>query len=284
LANAAVAAPVPSKLRQLDFGLVAGIAVAALAMIAGLVSTGIDVRYFFHPTGAFIVLGGNLGVTLITTPPRALYHSARRSWELLFAAPVDRPALIDEIVRFARITRRDGLLAVESLAPQCSNEFLGNALLLALDVKDRPELQAALEMDLRLRERQGEADAKALEVAGGFAPTIGILGTTLGLVEILRQFSNLQAVGYGIGTAFVSTIYGLALANLVLLPIAHRIRARVAGTFEVQELMVEGVLHLVDRVHPSLIRLKLQSFLRETPKRDAGDGAQRLPVASGVNG
>src|SRR6478672_10982565 len=107
LANAAVAVPVPSKLRQLDFGLVAGIAVAALAMIAGLVSTGIDVRYFFHPTGAFIVLGGTLGVTLITTPPRTLYHSARRSWELLFAAPVDRPALIDEIVRFARITRRD---------------------------------------------------------------------------------------------------------------------------------------------------------------------------------
>ncbi len=275
---------VPAKSRRLDFGLVAGIAVAFFAIIAGLVSTGIDLRYFLHPTGALIVLGGTLGVTLITTPPSALHSSARRSWALLFAERVDREALIDELAQYARITRRDGLLAIERLAPQCSNGFLRHSLLLALDVKDRPELQAALEMDLRSRERQGEADAKVFEVAGGFAPTIGILGTTLGLIEILRQFSNLQAVGYGIGTAFVSTIYGLALANLILLPIAHRVRARVAETFEVQELMMEGVLYLVDRVHPALIRLKLQTFLGESAIRSRDGAAERVPLTSGANG
>ena len=120
-----------------------------------------------------------------------------------------------------------------------------------------------LETELRMRERQGETDAKTLEVAGGFAPTIGIIGTVVGLIEVMRHFSNLQSVGFGIGTAFVSTIYGLALAKLLLLPAAHRIRARVAENFEIQEMIIEGVLSLTDHVHPALIRLRLSAYMRQ---------------------
>jgi chemotaxis protein MotA len=100
------------------------------------------------------------------------------------------------------------------------------------------------------------------------------MGTVVGLIEVLRQFSNLQSVGSGIGTAFVSTIYGLALANLLLLPAAHRIRARVADNFETQELIMEGVLAIADTVHPSLIRTRLTSFLRDKrQQQDAGPHA-----------
>jgi chemotaxis protein MotA len=113
-----------------------------------------------------------------------------------------------------------------------------------------------------MRERQGETDAKTLEVAGGFAPTIGVMGTVVGLIEVMRHFGNLQSVGFGIGTAFVSTIYGLAIANLLLLPAAHRIRARVAENFEIQELIIEGVLSLADNVHPALIRMRLSTYIR----------------------
>jgi len=90
---------------------------------------------------------------------------------------------------------------------------------------------------------------------------------------VLRNFSNISSVGYGIGTAFVSTVYGLALANLVLLPLSHRIRARVAETFEIQELIAEGVLCLVDQLHPTLIRLRLAAYIR-TP--DAARGAAAM--------
>jgi chemotaxis protein MotA len=274
----------PKERLRLDLGLLVGVAIALCAVVIGIMSTGVGLRYFLHPTGAVIVLGGTLGVVLVTTPSRSLVHSARRVVELLSPAAVNREALIEEIVQYARLTRRDGLLAVEAIAPKSSNGFLRNALLLVPDVKDRAELQAALEMDLRLRERQGESDAKTLEVAGGFAPTIGILGTVVGLIEVMRQFSNIQAVGYGIGTAFVSTIYGLALANLILLPAAHRIRVRVAETFEVQELMMEGVLYLVDGVHPSLIRLKLGSFLRKGEDPGREQATRPLPLTSGANG
>lgn len=253
-------------------------------MIAGIVSTGIGLNYFLHPTGALIVLGGTLGVTLITTPPSALINSIRRVRQLFSTPAADRAALIDEIAGYARMTRREGNKIFEKVAPDCSNEFLRSALLLALDVKNRAELQMALEMEMRLRERQGELDAKTFEVAGGFAPTIGIIGTVIGLIDVLRQFSNVAAVGSGIGTAFVSTIYGLALANLLLLPMAHRIRARVAERFEIQELMAEGVLYLVDGVHPSLLRLKLAAFLREPAPQSPGRNSNEMAIPSGANG
>jgi chemotaxis protein MotA len=269
---------------RLDLGLLAGVAIALSAVVIGIMSTGVGLRYFLHPTGAVIVLGGTLGVILLTTPPGALLHAVRRVAELLSPAAVDRESLIDEIAHYARLSRRDGMLALEPLAQKCSNAFLRNALLLVPDVKDRAELQAALDLELRLRERQGEADAKILEVAGGFAPTIGIIGTVVGLIEVMRQFSNIQAVGFGIGTAFVSTIYGLALSNLILLPTAHRIRARVAETFESQELIMEGVLYLVDGVHPSLIRLKLGSFLRKPIDQRRERAGGQVPLVSRANG
>lgn len=100
------------------------------------------------------------------------------------------------------------------------------------------------------------------EVAGGFAPTIGVLGTVVGLMDVLRQFSNISAVAGGTGTAFVSTVYGLALANLIFLPAAQRMRAHVAEQFEMHEMIVEGTLCLFDGVHPALVRDRLSCFLR----------------------
>lgn len=274
----------PKQRLPLDLGLLLGVVIAVSAVILGVVSTGVGIQYFLHPTGALIVVGGTLGVLLVTTPLDALIHSLKRVLTLLLSRPVDREKLIEEIAQYARASRREGNMALERLAPNSSNPFLHNALLLVLDVKDRAELQAALDLELRLRERQGEADAKVFEVAGGFAPTIGIIGTVVGLIEVMRQFSNVQAVGFGIGTAFVSTIYGLALANLFLLPTAHRIRARVAETFELQELMMEGVLYLVDGVHPSLIRLRLSSFLRQPSAPPTESRNRPIPLATGAKG
>ncbi len=253
--------------RRIDSILVVGIVVALGAIIAGIAAAGISVTYFLQPAGALIVLGGTFGVMLVTTPKETLVHSIHRVRDLLASEDVNREALIEEIIFYARIARRSSLLALEPLTAQASHPFLGQALQTALDLGNRADLQAVLENELRMRERQGESDAKTLEVAGGFAPTIGIIGTVVGLIEVLRHFANLQSVGFGIGTAFVSTIYGLALANLLLLPAAHRIRARVAENFEIQELIIEGVLALADSLHPALIRMRLNAYLRERKVR-----------------
>lgn len=248
--------------RRIDLAFVLGLTVALGTIVAGIAAAGISISYFFQPAGALIVIGGTLGVMLVTTPRASVVNSFHRVVDLICSAEVNREALIEEIVFYARVSRRGSLLALEPLAPQAAHPFLGQSLQLALDLGSRAELQAVLETELRMRERQGETDAKTLEVAGGFAPTIGVMGTVVGLIEVMRQFGNLQSVGFGIGTAFVSTIYGLAIANLLLLPAAHRIRARVAENFEIQELIIEGVLSLADNVHPALIRMRLSTYIR----------------------
>jgi chemotaxis protein MotA len=257
----------PQTQQSLDGWMIAGIVIAIAGTIAGIKSTGVSLAYFFQPAGALIVLGGTFGIALITTPRSSLRHAAHRVADMLRSETANREALIEEIVSYAKAARLKGLVSIDRLVDGASHAFLRDTIRLAMDVKNREELQTTLETKVRLRERQGETDAKVLEVAGGFAPTIGVLGTVVGLIEILRQFSNLSAVALGIGTAFVSTFYGLALANLVLLPAAHRIRASVAETFELEEMMVEGGLCLFDGIHPSLVRERLNNFLRTTTGR-----------------
>src|SRR5207302_1505715 len=136
-----------------------------------------------------------------------------------------REALIEEIIGFARSARTMSLLALEPAIQEARDPFLQQTLALALDSKNRDEFKITVETMVRSRERQGDGDAKVLETAGGFAPTIGVIGTVVGLIDVFRHFSDLSAVATGVGTAFVSTMYGLALANLLFLPAAHRIRA-----------------------------------------------------------
>ena len=243
--------------------MILGIAIAVAAITAGLIATGVRLTYFLQPTGLAIVLGGTIGVIVITTPRVNLIFAARRVWELLKIAEVNRGELIEEMMTYVKTARARGLIRIEPTIADSADEFLKESLYLCLDADDKNQLRGVLETKIRLRERQGETDAKVLEVAGGFAPTIGVLGTVVGLIDVLRNFSDLASVAAGIGAAFVSTIYGLGLANLVLLPAAHRIRARVAERFEIQELITEGVVCLAEGLHPTLVRERLNAFLRE---------------------
>jgi len=253
----------PAGAPQVDTGLVVGLAIAVGAMMAGVVSTGIGLGYFFQPAGALIVIGGTFGVTLISTPRMALMRALRRVAGLLRPAPPVSPeSLVEAILAYSRLARNGGMLKIEPAIAEARNPFLRQVLALALDVRSREEFRAALDVMLRARERQGESDAKALETAGGFAPTIGVLGTVVGLIDALRHFSDLSSAATGVGTAFVSTMYGLALANLLLLPAAHRIRNGSEDDAQADELIAEGGLGIYDSVHPTLLRERLNGFLR----------------------
>ncbi len=264
--------------------MLSGIAIAAVALVSGVAATGISARYFLQPTGLLIVLGGTIGVMMITTPFSSLILALRRALDLFAAAPApDREKLIEEIVSYARIIRVEGVLAIEPKIDRVSEPFLKEALVMALDAKDRLELQSALENRIRITERQSEVAAKVFEVAGGFAPTIGVLGTVVGLIDILRQFSSVTSVAGGIGVAFTSTIYGLALANLVLLPAAHRMRAIASETLDLQEMMTEGAVCLFEGMHPRLVRHRLRSFLNIAPLQDqAARVAEPLSATEGI--
>jgi chemotaxis protein MotA len=246
----------------LDLGITAGMAIALIALAAGVAVTGIGARYFFQPVSVLIVLGGTVGVLLIATPWPALILALRRTCNLFSARDCpDREELIEEMVWYARIVWLQGIPAIKPAIDRVSHGFLQEALTLAIDAKERSELRSTLENKIRLSERQNEAAAKVLDVAGGLTPTLGVLGTVVGLIDVLRQFSSLPTVASGVGAAFTSTFYGLALANILLLPAAHRIRARAMDTFDLQEMLTEGALCLFDRLHPTLVRERLGAFL-----------------------
>ena len=247
--------------------MLAGVLIAIGAVIAGIASAGIRIGYFFQPTGVLIVLGGTLGVILIATPRTALYRAMRGAMALLRPSPENRESLLEEIVALSRSARSKGLFGLEPLIGAVARPFLRESLQWAMDARNRSELQSTLEIKLRQFEKQSETDARVFEVAGGFAPTIGVLGTVVGLMDVLRQFSSIASVAGGTGTAFVSTIYGLALANLILLPSAQRMRAHVAEQFETHEMIVEGILCLFEGVHPALVRDRLNCFLRREEQR-----------------
>jgi len=155
------------------------------------------------------------------------------------------------------------LYAVENFARTASHPFLRDLLAAAVDAPSKGDFQATIETRLRMQERQGDAAARVLETAGGFAPTLGVLGTVVGLIDVLRQFSNIAGVTGGIGTAFVSTIYGLALANLCLLPLACRIRSQNSEALEINEMIFEAVLCIHEGVHPWQMWERLRGFLAE---------------------
>jgi chemotaxis protein MotA len=248
--------------RKIDLWLAAGIVIAVGAVLAGIASAGIRIENFLQPAGMLIVLGGTVGVTFITTPRLAIYCAARRAISVASASMENRDAVMEEIVGLSRTARSKGLFGLELLIGTVERPFLRESLQWAMDARNREELQTTLQMKLKQLERQGETDARAFEVAGGFAPTIGVIGTVVGLMDVLRQFSNISSVAAGTGTAFVSTIYGLGLANLILLPAAQRIRAHLADQMETNEMIVEGTLCLFDGVHPALVRDRLSCFLR----------------------
>ncbi len=247
--------------------MLAGIAIAVASVLTGIAYTGVNLRYFLQPAGALIVLGGTFGVTIMATPHRALFDALRRLAKMLRPHQGDQETLVDEIIGFARSARNTSLLAIESSIGKARDPFLQQVLALALDSRNRSEFKITLETMLRARERQGEGDARVLETAGGFAPTIGVIGTVIGLIDVFRHFSDLSSVATGVGTAFVSTIYGLVLANLLFLPAAHRIRATMEQSSLTDELISEGALGILDAIHPTLLRERLQGFLAKSATR-----------------
>ncbi len=141
-----------------------------------------------------------------------------------------------------------------------------------------------MELDLDLQQRSGESVAKVYEAAGGYAPTIGIIGAVLGLIQVMKHLENIEEVGRGIAVAFVATVYGVASANLFFLPAANKIKARLHEKLHIKELMLEGVCSIVEGMNPKLIRVKLDAFAEgeaEAPNKASAPRAARTAAAEG---
>ena len=171
---------------------------------------------------------------------------------------------MEQLLHFARQARRAGIVSLEDQANAITNNpFLKKALMLAVDGTDLQDLRRIMELEIETAARRGEAEAKVFETAGGYAPTIGIIGAVLGLIQVMKHLEDMERVGHGIATAFVATVYGVGLANLVLLPAGAKLKARLEQLLEDRELILEGVIGIAEGMNPKLLESKLGAFLEE---------------------
>lgn len=259
--------PPKPRPRTLDLTSVAGPMIALAGILGGLILERGQIADLAQWTALVIVFGGTLGAVVASTPPGNLFSAIGRLRSLVFGARHDYRATIDSLMRFVVLARRGGVISMETQAEQVEDPFLRKALLLAVDGADSNEIRAQLELSVRRAEERAETDARVFENAGGYAPTVGIIGAVVGLIQVMKQLDDISQVGRGVAVAFVATIYGVGVANLVLLPAAARIRALARQDSLRCELIQEGVLSIVRGLNPYLVRMRLENFLDGKPSR-----------------
>jgi chemotaxis protein MotA len=253
----------------LDFATPLGIAVGLFGIIGGLIAEKGEIGDIAQATAALIVLGGTLGAVLVTTPLGQFLSACKRFLDLILVSTPSARATIETIVEFAAKARRQGIISLESDADNVTDPFFRKAMNLAVDGTPLQDLRRQMELEIAIHERRAEGEAKVYETAGGYAPTIGIIGAVMGLIQVMKQLDNLEEVGHGIAVAFVATIYGVGLANLLLLPAASKLRARAEEMTLHRELVLDGVASIVEGLNPKLIRLKLEAYLENSQRSPA---------------
>jgi chemotaxis protein MotA len=272
--------------RRLDLMTVIGVAVALLGLSGGLILEGGEFKDVKQFTAALIVFGGTLGAVLVSTPLPNVLSAARRAGSVILAQDPAFHDVLERIIQCSVRARRSGIVSLEDEMTPEDDPCLRKGIGLAVDGVDTTQIRDMLELDLHIAEEAADRDARVFEQAGGYAPTIGIMGAVMGLMQVMKHLENITEVGRGIAVAFVATIYGVGVANLALLPAAAKIRARAALETKLREMVIEGVVCVAEGLNPRLIRLKLESFLpererarrRETAPQPAPAGAA-APVA-----
>lgn len=247
--------------KKLDLSTLVGLGVAILGILGGLLLEGGVLGDVTQHTAALIVLGGTFGAVMVNTPGPYLAGALRRMKDIFFIADEHAEEKLEELVILANKARKTGLVSLEEDALKAEDPFLGKALGLAVDGCDLSELRAMMELEIAVEEHRAEAEAKVYESAGGYAPTIGIIGAVLGLIQVMKHLDDIKEVGHGIAVAFVATVYGVAAANIFFLPAANKIKARIARETQMRELTLEGVIGIVQGLNPKLIRNKLSAYL-----------------------
>jgi len=238
--------------------LVAPLGVAILFVAQWL--AGVPARTLLQYEAALIVFGGTLAALLVTYPVAEVLKTLRAAAGAFRVAPNDLEWLAATMIALAYRSHRQGLVTIDADAEMIDEPFLRDGLAFAIDEPSEEILREVLAADSTARVEAEESPAKILEAAAGYAPTLGILGAVLGLIHVMRNLGGTGSLGSGLAVAFVATVYGVGVANLILLPLAGRLRERAAFEARRRELMTVGICTIQQRLHPRVLARKLRSF------------------------
>ncbi len=250
----------------MDKGTVGGVLLAIIGIVAGLLIEGGNLGQIVQPTAALIVFGGTMGAVLLQFPLGTVV-AAFRGMAHVFAAPrKHNDDLVRLLISFANKARRNGVVSLDTDLQTIQDPFLKQAIMLAVDGTEPTELRKIMRLSLDSIIDNQERLPAVFESAGGFSPTIGILGAVLGLIQVMQHLDNIQEVGRGIAVAFVATIYGVGIANLFFLPFAGKMRLRMHDDQQRREMMLEGVISILEGMNPRMLEVKLAGFLDQTTR------------------
>jgi chemotaxis protein MotA len=255
---------------KLDKGTIAGILLAIGGIVAGLLLEGGNLGQILQPTAAMIVFGGTLGAILIQFPLRVVIASFRDLGKVLFVRGEKAQAVIAQLIQFANQARRQGIVSLDAEIDNINEPFLKKALMLAVDGTEPEQLRKMMELELDNQSEEEERVPQVFESAGGFSPTIGIIGAVMGLIQVMQHMDRIEEVGRGIAVAFVATIYGVGAANLFLLPAAGKLKIRIRQSQVIREMMLEGVISILEGMNPRMLEMKLFGFLAEEDQPPLG--------------
>ncbi|WP_334072113.1 MULTISPECIES: flagellar motor protein [Paenibacillus] len=245
----------------MDIATILGLIIGLAALIGGFMWEGGELGGLMQIASAVIVLGGTLAAVMVSYPLAKL-KTVPRALALAFTSRnEDTTELIENLVGMSTIARREGVLALEQKAAEHPNPFLKESIQLVVDGTEQSMVKQIMDLEIDAIQHKYEGYAKIFESAGGYAPTMGIIGTVMGLIHVLGSLSEPTALGPSIALAFTATLYGVACANLIFLPIASKLKDRGEEEVARMEMMLEGVLSLQNGDHPVLVRRKLESYI-----------------------
>lgn len=238
-----------------------GLAVGVAGILIGQLLEGSDLSILFQGAAFLIVFGGTLGAVMVQSQPK-VFMTAVRMARWAFVAPVF-PArqLARQLAEWSRVARKDGILVLEVHTYSISDPFLKKGLQLLVDGNSAEKIREVLDVDTHSWEQLRWQSARVWEAAAGYSPTIGIIGAVLGLMHVMQNLAEPGKLGSGIAVAFVATIYGVAFANLLFLPIANKLKSIILQQTHMREMIVDGLVGIANGDNPRLLETKLQSYI-----------------------
>ncbi|WP_422445815.1 flagellar motor protein [Thermoanaerobacterium sp. DL9XJH110] len=248
----------------MDLATIIGI-VSGLVIFIWAIYMGGTLSAFINIPSALIVFGGVLAATLVNYPLSKLIDVLKILKIVFMEKQMEAGEVIKTIVNLAETARREGLLALEEAAYQLKDDFMQKGILLIVDGTDPELVKSILETELAFLEERHREGQSIFETMGALAPAFGLIGTIIGLINMLKQLDNPSAVGPGMAVALITTFYGATFANLLFIPIAGKLKVRSREEILLKQVMIEGMLSIQAGENPRIIEEKLKAFL--SPKK-----------------
>lgn len=246
----------------MDWGSISGLALGLLGILVGQSIEGGHYSSLMQPAAFVIVITGTLGAVLLQTTPKDFIAGILMLRDVFIPPTDDRESLAKSISQWSHAARKDGIMSLESAMQREKDPYVKKGLLLMTDGTAPEKIREICAIDMHFYELQLRASAKIWSAAGGYAPTIGILGAVLGLIQVMENLSEPSKLGAGIAVAFVATIYGVALANLVFIPIANKMKNNIQNEMKRREMLLNAWVSIANGDHPKVVEERLTAYLR----------------------